>query len=293
MHAKLVRRHPHVFGDAEADTAGRVRERWEAIKTEQEGRVRRLPRRPRGAARRCSTRARCSAGPPPSGSTGPDLDGRAREAARGARRARGRARARRPARPRRPRPIRASSPSSATSSSPSSTSPGVVNVDPELALRATTGRFVAARRARRAARRRGGGELGGARPRRPGGLVQRAKARLGAADAERVAQSANELADALGCRHELDRPRPRAPGARLARQPDRRGRGRPRVGRVRRRGRPLGRLDRRARGGRAARRRRRLARQGRHAGRRARQRRDRRLRRPAWTRASSARSTPR
>ena len=35
---KLVRRHPHVFGEAEARTAGRVRERWEAIKTEQEGR---------------------------------------------------------------------------------------------------------------------------------------------------------------------------------------------------------------------------------------------------------------
>ena len=39
VHAKLVRRHPHVFGDAEADSAGRVRERWEAIKTEQEGRA--------------------------------------------------------------------------------------------------------------------------------------------------------------------------------------------------------------------------------------------------------------
>jgi MazG family protein len=36
--SKIVRRHPHVFGDAEARTAGRVRERWEAIKTEQEGR---------------------------------------------------------------------------------------------------------------------------------------------------------------------------------------------------------------------------------------------------------------
>jgi MazG family protein len=35
---KLVRRHPHVFGDADARTAGRVRERWESIKTEQEGR---------------------------------------------------------------------------------------------------------------------------------------------------------------------------------------------------------------------------------------------------------------
>jgi MazG family protein len=39
VHAKLVRRHPHVFGDAEVRTAGRVRERWERIKTEQEGRA--------------------------------------------------------------------------------------------------------------------------------------------------------------------------------------------------------------------------------------------------------------
>ena len=38
VHAKLVRRHPHVFGDAEAHTPGRVRERWEQLKTEQEGR---------------------------------------------------------------------------------------------------------------------------------------------------------------------------------------------------------------------------------------------------------------
>jgi nucleoside triphosphate diphosphatase len=38
VHDKLVRRHPHVFGDAEARTAGRVRERWEEIKSEQEGR---------------------------------------------------------------------------------------------------------------------------------------------------------------------------------------------------------------------------------------------------------------
>jgi MazG family protein len=38
VHAKLVRRHPHVFGDAKARTAARVRERWESIKSEQEGR---------------------------------------------------------------------------------------------------------------------------------------------------------------------------------------------------------------------------------------------------------------
>ena len=38
VHEKLVRRHPHVFGDAEARTAARVRENWERIKREQEGR---------------------------------------------------------------------------------------------------------------------------------------------------------------------------------------------------------------------------------------------------------------
>jgi MazG family protein len=35
---KLVRRHPHVFGSVEARTAARVRENWERIKTEEEGR---------------------------------------------------------------------------------------------------------------------------------------------------------------------------------------------------------------------------------------------------------------
>jgi nucleoside triphosphate diphosphatase len=38
VHEKLVRRHPHVFGDVEARTAGRVRENWERIKRDQEGR---------------------------------------------------------------------------------------------------------------------------------------------------------------------------------------------------------------------------------------------------------------
>jgi len=39
VHEKLVRRHPHVFGDADAATPDRVRERWEEIKSEQEGRT--------------------------------------------------------------------------------------------------------------------------------------------------------------------------------------------------------------------------------------------------------------
>jgi MazG family protein len=38
IHAKLVARHPHVFGDAEARSAARVKERWEDLKREQEGR---------------------------------------------------------------------------------------------------------------------------------------------------------------------------------------------------------------------------------------------------------------
>jgi MazG family protein len=38
IHAKLVRRHPHVFGDAEVDSAGAVKRRWEELKTEEEGR---------------------------------------------------------------------------------------------------------------------------------------------------------------------------------------------------------------------------------------------------------------
>jgi MazG family protein len=38
IHAKLVARHPHVFGDVEARTAGRVRENWERLKVEQEAR---------------------------------------------------------------------------------------------------------------------------------------------------------------------------------------------------------------------------------------------------------------
>ena len=38
VHEKLVARHPHVFGDVEARTPGRVRENWERIKSDQEGR---------------------------------------------------------------------------------------------------------------------------------------------------------------------------------------------------------------------------------------------------------------
>ena len=38
VHAKLVRRHPHVFGETVAETAGAVRRNWEEIKRDQEDR---------------------------------------------------------------------------------------------------------------------------------------------------------------------------------------------------------------------------------------------------------------
>ena len=37
--AKLIRRHPHVFGEVEASTPGQVRRNWEQIKSDQEGRT--------------------------------------------------------------------------------------------------------------------------------------------------------------------------------------------------------------------------------------------------------------
>ena len=39
IHDKLVRRHPHVFGTVEADTAGQVMRNWEQIKREEKGRA--------------------------------------------------------------------------------------------------------------------------------------------------------------------------------------------------------------------------------------------------------------
>ena len=38
IEAKLVRRHPHIFADGVAETAAEVKQRWEQIKVEQEGR---------------------------------------------------------------------------------------------------------------------------------------------------------------------------------------------------------------------------------------------------------------
>ena len=38
VHAKLVRRHPHIFGEVEADSAGQVLQNWDQIKKGEDGR---------------------------------------------------------------------------------------------------------------------------------------------------------------------------------------------------------------------------------------------------------------
>ena len=142
VHAKLVRRHPHVFGDAEADSAGRVRERWEAIKTEQEGRTgvfHDVPEALPGLLHARKVQRRAAA----VGFDWPELDGAAREDARGAR---PRSRPSSPAlggpRPR-PSPTRACSRSSATCSSRSSTSRASSTSIPSSRCARRARRFVA------------------------------------------------------------------------------------------------------------------------------------------------------
>ena len=69
---KLIRRHPHVFGEVEAENAQEVLRNWDAIKRDEPGRepgvFGEVPGEP---ARRCCTRARSSAGPRRADSTSP------------------------------------------------------------------------------------------------------------------------------------------------------------------------------------------------------------------------------
>lgn len=141
VHAKLVRRHPHVFGDAEADSAGRVRERWEAIKTEQEGRAgifHDVPEALPGLLHARKVQRRAAA----VGFDWPDLEGPL-------------AKVREEVAEVESELVRTGRPSPETEADDRVFSEigdllftvvnlaRVVNVDPELALRATTGRFVA------------------------------------------------------------------------------------------------------------------------------------------------------
>ena len=68
VHAKLVRRHPHIFGEVEVDGAGEVLRNWDAIKADRGGpRARHLRRGAREPARAAATPARSSAARRPHG----------------------------------------------------------------------------------------------------------------------------------------------------------------------------------------------------------------------------------
>ena len=60
--AKLIRRHPHVYGDRELESAGEVLAQWEQIKRDVEGRAEPLGLCPKRCPR-CCTRARRCGGP--------------------------------------------------------------------------------------------------------------------------------------------------------------------------------------------------------------------------------------
>ena len=134
VHAKLVARHPHVFGDVEARPAGARARELGAAQGRAGGARGRLPRRAGDAARRCSRaqgaaargggRLRLPGRSPARSATSTTSSTSCARSCRG--RAGGRARAR-PA---------ASRTSSATCSSPRVNVARRLNVDPELALRA-------------------------------------------------------------------------------------------------------------------------------------------------------------
>ena len=244
-----MRRHPHVFGDAEARTPGRVRERWEALKTEQEGREGIFHDVPEALpallqSRKVQRRAAVV------GYDWPDLAGplaKVREELAELEEASARA----------GEPAPETEPDRDVFHELGDVLFTVVNVarrlnvDPELALRATTRRFTA--RVETAADL---AESEGVDWRTLGldaqdAYYERAKETLGMTTARLRLSS-------LMCRrpaHERDRPGTRTPAPRLAGEPDARGRRHARVGRSRPRDRPVGCLHGRARGGGAPRRR--------------------------------------
>ncbi len=100
VHDKLVRRHPHVFGDVVVDGTETVLRNWDEIKRAEKGRARRSRASPRacstasrGRSRRCRTPTRSRRRPPRWASTGPTSTARSPRSSR-----------RRPSWARRPRP---------------------------------------------------------------------------------------------------------------------------------------------------------------------------------------------
>ena len=219
VHDKLVRRHPHVFGDAESpERRARCASAGSSSRPTQEGREGVFHDVPETLpallhARKVQRRA---------AAIGFDVARPRRAASRSSRRSSPSCATRCAApasRSRRPSPTSASSTSSATCSSRAVNVARRLNVDPELALRGTTARFV---RAGRACRRSW-------RPR-----AATSGRRSGSTSRTRYYERGEG-----GSWRERDRACTGAADPRLARQPDRRGRRRARVRRVRPRGRAV------------------------------------------------------
>ena len=200
--AKLIARHPHVFGDVEATTSARVRENWERLKVEQEARHGVFHDVPETLPA-LLLHGRCSGGPPPPGSTTPTSPGRSRTSTRScASSAPSFPRTGRP--PRSPMP--ASAPSSATSLRLRQRRPAARGRPRARAARGQRP-LPGARPRSRAPRRRGGQRLVAARARRAGSVL-----RAGEED-ERMSQSS------AGGRRCLRRHRPGRALARMRASP--------------------------------------------------------------------------
>jgi nucleoside triphosphate diphosphatase len=224
VHEKLVRRHPHVFGEAEAGTPGRVRENWERIKREQEEREGVFHHVSESLpsllyAQKVQRRARAVGFeyPDVDGALA-DLDDELRELKEAVDEAGGE-----PAPESEPDPHIFEELGDVLFAAVNVARR--VNVDPELALRAMSDRFVA--------------------------RVERAE-RLADEEGKRWTGRTGTSTEPRRRAYECDRHSPRAAGARLPREPNRRGRGHAGVRRLGARGRSFGRVDRRARGARAA-----------------------------------------
>ena len=228
IHAKLVRRHPHVFGDAELATPGAVKGRWEELKREQEEREGIFHHVPETLpallhARKVQRRA-ATVGFDWLDAAGPLA--KVREEVAELEEELGEAGAPAPETEPPPRVVAEIGDLLFTLVNLAR----ALNVDPELALRATSGRFVErVERASELAERDG-----------------RDWRELGLEEQDRYYR----LAKSRSSREDRRRPRPADP--RFPRQPDRRGRGRARFRRSRQGGGAVRRVDRALRSRRAA-----------------------------------------
>ena len=224
---KLIRRHPHIFGDVEVEHAGEVLSNWDAIKREEPGRepgiFGEVPENLPGPlyARKVQRRA---------ASSGFDFEHVPYDAVEGELEELREAEGDREASFHEVGDVLFAAVNVARK----------LKVDPELALRAAS-RALPRPRADRGRPRRASGR----------GLERsRARTRSWATTPRRASPSNKETPS------EPDRDRPRPPDPRLPREPDGRGRRRPALGRRGPRRGALRRVDRRVRGDRAARRRR-------------------------------------